>query len=507
MGKRVLVIGAGIAGLSAASYLQRNGFDTEVFELHTQPGGLCTAWKRDGYTFDGCIHWLMGSGKSSNLHEIWKELGAGDLDFVEWELYESVRLSDGDSFNIYTDPDRLEAELRRLGPEDGKVARTLAKGVRRVSRLDLPAAWDKLSFREAMRLIGHLPSGLLVLPWMKRSVGDLVRPAKSGKLKEAFSRMLGEQLDAFPAGALFMMLGFMAKKSAGYPLGGSLAFARAIEAKYLSLGGKVHYGSRVDEVIVEGGKAVGLRGPWGEGRGDYVVSAGDAHDTMRRLLGGRYVHPELEAFLDEAGAASHGDGPGLRRYPSLLYIGLGLKRDFSHEAHMQSFALDEPITLEGGSLVLEHLGLRFFSFDPSTAPAGKTAAVVMIETRNDAYWKGLRRADRADYEREKEEAARKVVEALDRFVPGLADAVETIDVATPATFERYTNNWHGSYEGWLPTGGSLGMKVSRTLPGLANFHLVGQWASPGGGLPPCGMDGRKLAKRLCKAEGRRFKAD
>ena len=66
MGKRVLVIGAGIAGLSAASYLQRNGFDTEIFELHDKAGGLCTAWKRGGYTFDGCVHWLMGSGPSSN---------------------------------------------------------------------------------------------------------------------------------------------------------------------------------------------------------------------------------------------------------------------------------------------------------------------------------------------------------------------------------------------------------------------------------------------------------
>ena len=53
MSKRVLVIGAGIAGLSAASYLQRNGFETEIFELHDLPGGLCTSWKRNGYTFDG----------------------------------------------------------------------------------------------------------------------------------------------------------------------------------------------------------------------------------------------------------------------------------------------------------------------------------------------------------------------------------------------------------------------------------------------------------------------
>ena len=131
----------------------------------------------------------------------------------------------------------------------------------------------------------------------------------------------------------------------------------------------------------------------------------------------------------------------------------------------------------------------------------------MIETRNDAYWSGLRGSDRGAYEREKAETARKVVAALDRFVPGLAESVETVDVATPASFIRYTNNWHGSYEGWLPTGGSLGKRVSKTLPGLRNFHLVGQWTNPGGGLPPCGIGGRRLAQRLCKAEGLRFKAD
>ena len=53
--KKVIIIGAGIAGLSAASYLQRNGYDTEIFEAHSLPGGLCTSWKRVDYTFDYCI--------------------------------------------------------------------------------------------------------------------------------------------------------------------------------------------------------------------------------------------------------------------------------------------------------------------------------------------------------------------------------------------------------------------------------------------------------------------
>ncbi len=57
----VIIIGAGFAGLSAGIYAQMNGYRTQIFEMHDLPGGLCTAWKRKGYTIDGCIHWLVGS--------------------------------------------------------------------------------------------------------------------------------------------------------------------------------------------------------------------------------------------------------------------------------------------------------------------------------------------------------------------------------------------------------------------------------------------------------------
>jgi len=514
MGKRVLVIGAGIAGLSAASYLQRNGFQTEIFESHNLPGGLCTAWKRNGYTFDGCIHWLMGSGPTSNLHEIWKELGAGELSYIEWDLYASIRLSDGDDFRLYTDPSRLEAEMLRLGPGDAAVARAMAANIRRVSRLDLPAAMDKMSIGERLAFLARLPGALPLLGWMKRPLSEFLAPLHSEKLKEGFRALLGEALEGFPAGAFFMMLGFMAKKSSGYPIGGSLAFARAIEAKYLSLGGKIRYGSRVDEIIVENGKAVGLRGEGGEERGDYVISAADAQDCLSRMLHGRYAHPALDASL--AAPVPEGEPQVLRRgtsdghlipFPSLIYIGLGLNGDWSSQPHMQTFALPEPLCLEGGALRVKRLSIRLFSFDPTMAPPGKTAATIMVETYNDAYWTALRERDRAAYEEEKRGTASAVIGALGAFLPGLAASVETIDVATPHSFINYTNNRHGSFEGWLPTGGSLGKKISKTLPGLENFYMIGQWLSPGGGLPPCGIEGRRLAKRICAEEGLRFRPD
>jgi phytoene desaturase len=65
--RKVLIIGGGIAGLSAGSYLVRNGYDTEIFEAHTRPGGVCTSWKRGDYIFDYCIHWLVGTSSGTGL--------------------------------------------------------------------------------------------------------------------------------------------------------------------------------------------------------------------------------------------------------------------------------------------------------------------------------------------------------------------------------------------------------------------------------------------------------
>jgi phytoene dehydrogenase-like protein len=499
MPKRVLVIGAGIAGLSAASYLQRNGFETEIFEMHTQPGGLCTAWKRGGFTFDGCIHWLMGSGPSSNLHWIWQELGAGDLNYIEWDIYMTVRLSDGDTFTVYTDPDKLEAEMLRLGPDDRKTVDFLIRGIKKISRLDLPAALDRMTITEKLRL---LPPFLLAMAtvfkkWMKTPVSETVAGIHGEKLREALTVLFGEKnLAAFPVGGLLMMLGFMAKKSNGYPLGGSAVFARAIENKYLELGGKVHYGFKVDEISVENDRAVGLKGHGREVRGDIVVSAADAHDTASRLLGGKYNSPDLAKAFES-----------YERFPSMILVSLGLSKDYSAIPPCQVFALKEPLTLENGALRRDRLAVRFFTFDPSSAPAGKTAASVMIETPNDGYWTELKVNHPEAYAAEKRSTAEKVIAALERVFPGLKDAVEVVDVATPHSVIRYTNNWHGSYEGWAASTGTFGKKFAKTFPGLSGFYMVGQWVNPGGGLPPCGIDGRNLAKKLCKLEGRRFRPD
>ena len=93
--KTILIIGAGIAGLSAGCYAQMNGYRSRIFELHDLPGGLCTSWERKDYIFDGCIHYLFGSGQGQPFHSMWQELGAVQgREMINHEEYQ--RLTDGD---------------------------------------------------------------------------------------------------------------------------------------------------------------------------------------------------------------------------------------------------------------------------------------------------------------------------------------------------------------------------------------------------------------------------
>ena len=74
--RSIAIVGAGVAGLAAGCYAQMNGYQTRIYEMHGLPGGVCTSWRRDGYVFDGCLQWLMGTRPGSPLNRVWQELGA-----------------------------------------------------------------------------------------------------------------------------------------------------------------------------------------------------------------------------------------------------------------------------------------------------------------------------------------------------------------------------------------------------------------------------------------------
>ena len=146
--------------------------------------------------------------------------------------------------------------------------------------------------------------------------------------------------------------------------------------------------------------------------------------------------------------------------------------------------------------------MLIYNFDPTLAPEGKTVLVVSFGTDYD-YWEELSKEPER-YKAEKEKIADLVVSLLDKRFPGLAKQVEMHDVATPMTWVRYTGNWRGSYEGWMMTEESVRTQMSKTLPGLDNFYMAGQWVNPGGGMPTAAMSGRNTIQLICNKDKKKF---
>ena len=159
--------------------------------------------------------------------------------------------------------------------------------------------------------------------------------------------------------------------------------------------------------------------------------------------------------------------------------------------------LDTPLRVDPNTEIRQ-VSFRFFHFDPTFAPGGKTAVTCFLPTRNFEYWVHLQQQDSAAYRAEKQRIAETIIAVLEGSVPEVRRMIEVIDVSTPATVIRYTGNWKGSMEGWLLTPTTGYQQLPNTLPGLRQFLMVGQWIMPGGGLPSGLLTARSAVQAMCR---------
>lgn len=485
-GRKIVIIGGGIAGLCTAVYALKCGYQVEVLEMNDMAGGLATSWRRGNYTFETCLHWLLGSKPGGEMHAQWQEVfDIEKLRFVN--LGQLVRMEDemGDSLPIFTNIDLLEAELLKRAPQDLEAIHDLAKAVRSLGKFKMLD-----------------PSGGLADNWL-----NLLRDAPIFPLFSKISKLSGREygcrfsdpllrsffgngdMGQLSAIALVFSLAWMNTGNAGYPVGGSQAMIRLIEDKIRSLGGKITFQTKVERIVTEDDAAIGVELAGGEAMlADWVISAADGHATIFDMLGGKYLDATIRKIYEE-----------MKLFPSYLQVSLGAGRDLSDQPPMATRLLDSPILVDPGT-ELNHLSFRFFHYDPTFAPAGKTAVTSLLPTRNFAYWNDLRQKDPATYRAEKHRIAEAVIGVLEKRIPGIREAVEVVDVSTPASVHRYTGNWQGSMEGWLILPGAGFKPLPNTLPGLRQFMMVGQWVMPGGGLPSGLMTARTALKAICKKD-------
>lgn len=403
--------------------------------------------------------------------------------------------TDGRAFCLYTDIDRLEEHMLTLSPQDEGLIREFAAALRQFRDVEMPVDLTPADARE-WRQMGQemLPALWPVLRWRGVTVREFAARFRDPLLREGLPEFFQFSPPDFPMMLVLMTIAMMHDHEAGYPIGGSLAFAQDLARRYTALGGEIQYRARVTEILVEDDRAVGVRLADGsEHRADLVISAADGHSTIFDLLGGRYVNDTIHAYYDHLPVAK-----------SLIQVSLGVNADFSAEPPSLSFPLPRPIVL--GNIWHHRLVVKHYCFDPTMAPPGKSVLSVWCEADYD-YWRAMR-AHPEHYRAAKELVAAQVITALDERYPGLRDRIEVVDVATPITYERYTANWRGAFAGWALTTRKMSMMMgrgmSKTLPGLRGFYMIGQWVEPGGNVELSAASGRDIIKDICGAAGKPF---
>lgn len=494
--KHIVIIGAGIAGLSAASYLLRNGYRVTIVEQHVLPGGLCTSWNRKGYTIDYCVHWLMGTREGTHLHAMWEELGAfvnsdgSKVPVVNFDVFDTVMLSDGTTVSLYSDIHKLKQELLRIGPEDERPIDALCKALKRLGSISNPEIANQDKTRKKVYSLITVISQIVTMMQHLIPMKDYVKRFKSKKLQELFLSTIPHTWSTI---AFTMGLAQQPLKNAGYVVGGSLNFAQNIERVVKRSGGVIRYGTAVTKIRVQDTQAVGVElADSTVIDADYVISAADGYATVHTMLDGQIVPKSLKRIYEH-----------YPLFPSTVMIALGLNRDCSDLPHGISLYLKNPITLFDGT-VHDRLALNIYHYDPTLAPLGKTVMTVLLTTWESAVWEQLATDNPEHYAAEKERIAQQVIERLEAFFGNIASQIEMIDVSTPRSVMRYTGNWKGSFEGFAPTRQTVTKKIPKHIPGLENFAMIGQWTSPGGGLPTAAKDGRDIARELCKKDRKQF---
>ena len=496
MAKSIIIIGAGMGGLAAGIYGQINGYETQIFEMHTKPGGQCASWKRKGYTFDPCIHHFFGCKPGSRVYQMWHELGALPRELVNIEECTAVASTDGKMFVDYYDLERLKNTLLKLSPADSKMVEQYIGSIRAFANDKIDDAISNGSF---WKMITIFPSMLSIRKWIKMNMRTFAERFSDPFLRKAFAQLVYSNPDG-PLFFHFMRHAGGMKGDIQWPVGGAAEFAKSIERRYLALGGKVHYGSRVEKILVENDKAVGIKLVDGsEHRADIIISNADGRKTIFNMLEGKYINETVRSYC----------APNSDETPFAVDVFLGINRDLSAEPSSLVLLLEQPVTIANHKY--ESMEAQLYGFDKSMAPTGKGTLKVELPASY-AYWKQLYNGDREKYKLEKQKVAEQVIEILESYFRGIKNQVEVIDVSTLMTWERYM----GGTQGWfnLPNRKlDFSMreqlsdkKFETTLPGLSNFYFVGVWATMMGSLAHNAHSGKTIVRRVCKRDGKEFRA-
>jgi phytoene desaturase len=487
-----IIIGSGIGGLTCAALLAKAGKSVIVLEAHDRPGGYAHSFKRNKYHFDAGVHLISGCGPRGYqggqiIYKVLQALGVGDeLEFININPFSHVYYPGLNSAM----PQSITAFVNTLAhhfPEErhgiDSLTRLCLQATEEIARIndtvlgDIIAGSDHDSARQLMPTLCQ---------YRKATLGEVMDHfIQNPKLRGIFAS-LWPYLGLPPSKVSFiywasMLIGYMAD-GAYYCKGSFQALANTLVKGIRQHGGSVQFRSSVDKIFIEEGQVAGVLVKGTRLDAPVVVSNADMRQTVFSLVGGHYFP---EHYVQKLNAMQH----SLSIFVVYIATNLDLaKLAIGHESFCYrgfDHNLNYARTLAGDVSWISITAPTLV--DASLAPKGEHLLILttLLPYKAEAEW-----------QQAKQGYMEKMLAIAEQYVPNLKQHIRFIEGGSPATMQRYTQNYQGAAYGWdvIPT--QVDPSRAKNTSPLAGLYFAGHWSSPGCGVYGVSVSGMQVAQKI-----------
>ncbi len=493
----VIVVGAGLGGMTAASLLAKRGLAVLMIEQQGKPGGSCTSFRRDGVTFDVGTAMLYGFG----------EHGFKPFRFLFNELEEPIEVVahatlarmtfEGQPITFWPDVERFLQELDRLFPDEHDGLRafyrdlyTMYENIVLKNEVIVPPS--EFSPRQGLR---HLLTGPIAMIKMQKlldtSVCSLLDRYFKGqeiihffdKLCSAYCYTTSDETPAVLAATMFMdnHIG-----GVYYPAGGAQMLPNKLEKAFERLGGQVLYHTLVDEILIRDGQAYGVRLASGvEIRAERVIANATVWNLYGKLVRPEHIPPERLAWAQGL----------VPTFPSMtLYMVVD-------RAALPADVLPWEVFIENRK-VIDNSDLTLYVnslVDATLGPPGKMVITAIAPNLEPWPRPGSPEDHSAAYFTQKKAQAQRMLDQVEQHFPGFGSHIETLIVGTPTTIERYLLKNRGAVGGPKNMLGQHMLKRLHATSEWKNLYVCGDSTVMATGTPATVVSGVGAANRVLRA--------
>ena len=495
-----IVIGAGNAGLTAATALQRGGANTLLLERHNIPGGCATSFIRGEFEFEVALHQLSGMGTEKTpfiMRKIFTDLGIMDqLNIVvERELYRVVMPSKENpeheiDVTLPASIKALKKTLKAHYPEESENIEaylTLCEKLSLECFMMLPRA-QKMA--DPAILESTCPNYIKYgLTSSKDVLNEFFSNRDLKAVIAAYWCYIGLPPKDIPFCDLAVMVYAYAAFKPCHVQGGSQAISSALLESFLDAGGKVLFNTGAEKIISENNQVKAVQ-----------TEHGDIF-TCKHVISNTSPQHTFNELLDIPTPKQASDDMKSRRLGTsafVLYLGLDCTPKELGITAASNFIIDDRDeevafdTMQGIKDPTHTMVTCYNHDDPSFAPEGKSSLSLLCLQYSQA-WEDL---PVEEYAQAKYDYAEKLIDHAERVFPNIRKNIEEVEVATPLTMMRYLNTPGGAIYGFQQNTQDAVMFRER-ISAISGLHMAGCWNGMGG-FQPTYMIGESTARAVLK---------